>query len=254
MTNDPKETLVNLGFSSSHAESILNSVQIDGGLTIVSGVANSGKTTTLMALRQIVESHNKSVTKKNDLELLAPDEIRDSASVEAYAQAAKLGKKMLAKIHANSAISAIKRLRLFEQGMKFQLPAIHVSLSIYQALLPRPCSSCAFGFEQFNLIDQKHEYLNRTKLAITSRFTESERQKLLFRNHAGCTNCTNGTSGFSVVAEVVVPSQKLIELIKSGNSTINSEPHNLIVDHALEKSLLGQVDLCDVAVKLGLWI
>ena len=260
MNNDQKESLVNLGFSSAHVDSILSGIKVEGGLTIVSGTTHSGKSTTLMALRQTVVDDKRAIENSGssyDPDMFFLHEMRDSDSVEAYAETARIGQSMFAEMHASSALSAISRLRLFERGMTVQAPELKVSLSIHQALLPRPCNECSIGFDQFNAIAQKHEYFNELKSVILARFTESEIHNLVFRNHSGCEKCSSGCDGYTVVAEVVAPSQEVLDLIKSAKideafSIIKSEGGRTILDHALEKALMGHVDLCDVATQLGI--
>lgn len=260
MNYNPKEALIDLGFTSDHADSILSSIKVEGGLTIVSGMTHSGKSTTLMTLRKIVVDDKRATENSGrsyDPDMFFLDEMRDSNSVEAYAKTARMGQSMFAEMHASSALSAISRLRLFERGMKVKAPELRVSLSIHQMLLPRPCNECSIGFDQFNAIAQKHEYFNELKSVIVARFTESEIHNLVFRNHSGCEKCSLGCDGATAVAEVVAPSQEILDLVKSAQidevfSIIKSQGGRTILDHALEKALVGQVDLCDVAAKLGI--
>ena len=135
--------LENSGLNISHVEALKDVISRQNGLVIVCGPTGSGKTTTIyslineltnrglniMTIEDPIEIELETVTQtqvnedadftfahglksllRNDPDVILVGEIRDSETAEIAVRAAMTGHLVISTIHANSPISAIKRL------------------------------------------------------------------------------------------------------------------------------------------------
>jgi general secretion pathway protein E len=176
---------------------------------------------------------------RSDPDVVIVGELRDLASARAGQQIVETGHMALGTVHAHLISGIIPRLTNEEIGMSRDVLTHPNMLSAlcYQALVPKLCPHCRLTYaqvlqqlrdsgsfvvdskpltsagsalEELDLIIQVHQ-------AIDERFKVST-EGLRFRNHAGCERCNHrGTSGVTVVAEMIIPDRRWLELTRGGH-------------------------------------
>lgn len=202
-------TLGCLGFTPTQQYSLNSILSRPYGMTLVVGPTGSGKTTTLYTLLQQFDYHSYNIMSledpvecyisgiqqvslhtlikmdfasgvramlRQDPDILLIGEIRDKETALAAFQASMTGHRVLASLHANTAMSAV--FRLLELGVSQAYIAANLAGIISQRLVRRLCEHCKVAFRR----DQT--YLEWDAL--------------------GCIDCHyTGFKGRSVISEVV---------------------------------------------------
>jgi type II secretory ATPase GspE/PulE/Tfp pilus assembly ATPase PilB-like protein len=226
-----------------------------GGGILIGGVVNSGKSTTLQTVMAMMPDWMEKMTIEDPVENLIPDtdqfsvsrslnsedgdpfiaikrqtkrmdldaamiaEIRDRDSASLFRDIAESGHRALSSIHAPSAIDIISlRLVSSELGIPREVIATpgFLNLLAYQALVPKLCQRCRR--DAADVYDD--EYLARIE-----RLFEIDRSKLKATNKEGCEQCLRnslpelaGTKGRLVVAEMIEPSSRMLELFRDAKN------------------------------------
>lgn len=215
--------LVESGYSPVQVRQIERMCRAPGGLILITGETNSGKSTTLSSLiassprtERIIEvadpvevefdhvshveiEHYGEAAERSLAGILAalvrqnPDtlvlgEIRDARSARCAEEMAIQGKRVLSTLHTQSCAAAVPRL--VNLGVSPSLVGTRAFLAgvVNQNLVPMVCSSCGL---------ERHPDA-RTDAAWRERFGGGVR----FINPAGCGSCKGGVSGQTLVAEV----------------------------------------------------
>lgn len=158
-----------------------------------------------------------------DGDILMPGEIRDQTSINAVADGALSGHRVMATVHAASAVGIIKRIGTI--GAKLAMNPLDqetlasprfLSGLIHQSLLPRLCDACALTLEEArarNLITPRVERW----LDASENEGGLPEDALRFRNPEGCPACSGrGLSGRTACAEVLSPDETFLDLIRVG--------------------------------------
>jgi len=212
-------TLKDLGMSEGGIAVLYDEIKKPHGMVLVTGPTGHGKTTTLYAILQILNTSSVNITTiedpveyefprvnqtqvnskagitfANGLRALLrqnPDiimigEIRDNETVEIAIHAALTGHLVLSSLHTNDATSALPRL--LDMGAPAFLLSSTINLVIAQRLVRRICASCTESYpaspEIVRLIKAQMELSGNTEGNIPS---------TLYRGR-GCNVC--GNSGF----------------------------------------------------------
>ncbi|HBH71569.1 MAG: Type II secretion system protein E [Parcubacteria group bacterium GW2011_GWC1_42_11] len=212
-------TLKDLGFSDAATDILFNEIKKPHGMVLVTGPTGHGKTTTLYAILQILNTPSVNITTiedpveyefprvnqtqvnpkagitfANGLRALLrqnPDiimigEIRDNETVEIAIHAALTGHLVVSSLHTNDATSALPRL--LDMGAPAFLLSSTINLVIAQRLVRRICASCPESYvaspEIIRLIKAQMELSGNTTGDIPT---------TLYRGR-GCKVC--GNSGF----------------------------------------------------------
>lgn len=208
---------------------------------------------------------------RSDPDIAIIGEIRDSATASAGQQLVETGHMALGTVHAHLLPGIIPRLSNSEIGMSRDVltnPNI-LALLAYQALVPNLCRHCCLTAEA--AIDAAQEaagavdndglgeasHIREIVKLIVERF-EQPVDRLRFKNNLGCEHCRHrGTSGLSVVAEMIIPDRTWLEFTRHGkdyeamvhyrqSSDKRFDSKNMtgktVFEHTLYKALLGQVD------------
>lgn len=171
-------SLTELGFSRQNFEKITEAIKKPHGLILVTGPTGSGKTTTLYAVLEILNTPKVSITTIEDpieydiprvnqtqvnvkagitfanglrsLMRQNPDiimigEIRDNETADISINAAMTGHLLLSTLHTNDAPTTIPRL--IELGVQPFLLASTLNVAIAQRLVRRLCNTCIFSRE-----------------------------------------------------------------------------------------------------------
>ncbi|PLZ00004.1 secretion system protein E [Burkholderia sp. WAC0059] len=283
--NEAGETadLVQLGFTPEQAADLAVLRQHPDGMSIISGPTGSGKSTTLQrVLTELIretEGGTHVITVEDPVEYpiagavqtpvinasgeearaaafsaaisnamrLDPDtimigEVRDRASAQSALRAAMTGHQVWTTVHANSAIAVIDRL--LDLGLPLSMLADETIITglISQRLVKLLCPHC-----KRRLVDALDELdpalVERVKRAVGARLPN------VCVAGDGCERChERGTSGRTVVAEVIRTDARFFALLREAGKAAASEywrrslDGQTIVDHAIEKVAQGLVD------------
>lgn len=212
-------TLKDLGMSDSGVEILYNEIKKPHGMVLVTGPTGHGKTTTLYAILQILNTPSVNITTiedpieyefprvnqtqvnpkagitfANGLRALLrqnPDiimigEIRDNETVEIAIHAALTGHLVLSSLHTNDSTSALPRL--LDMGAPAFLLSSTINLVIAQRLVRRICTSCTESYVASPEITR----LIKAQMELAGNPTGSV-PETLYRGR-GCKVC--GNSGF----------------------------------------------------------
>lgn len=272
-----------LGFSDLHADMLQQLKEQPIGMNIISGPTGSGKSTSLQRILsgEILEADGKlhvltvedpveypidgavqtSVTNAGTEEershrfsaaianamRLDPDtimigEMRDRASAQNALRASMTGHQVWTTVHANSALAIVDRL--VDLGLPMSLVADHTVVTglISQRLVKVLCSHCSEPLAG-NEEALSPAALQRVRLAVQADLAEVRIAG------PGCDHCRQkGTTGRTVIAEVILPDAQFFEYIRVGEKTraaqywIQDLHGRTILDHAIEKVAAGIVD------------
>lgn len=142
-----------------------------------------------------------------DPDAMVVGEIRDANSVRSTQTAAKSGHLVKTTIHANDAVGILDRLTDTLDIPMGQVadPQVMIGL-IAQRLVQELCPNCKKSWEEVK------SQLNKDQLALLTRFCQVE--KLCFRHQPGCKHCYKGVTGRRVIAEVIRPDARFMELFR----------------------------------------
>ena len=275
---------VELGFTRTHASLMQVLKESPIGMNIICGPTGSGKSTTLQRILTgqikemngsrhvitvedppeypIVDAIQTPVTNCDTAEKrsaafseaiasamrLDPDtimigEIRDKASGQMALRAAMTGHQVWTTLHANSAMAIIDRL--VDLGLPINMLADHTLITglIAQRLVKRLCTNCKLPLRDHQDMVTE-QFLDRLKMALGAEWVNVNITK-----PGGCPACQEtGSSGRTVVGEVIIPDPTFMEHIRHGRK-IEARKHWLseqlgttFVRHALTKIADGDVD------------
>lgn len=222
-----------LGFANDNYEQFQRIIKRPNGIFLVTGPTGSGKTTTLYAALQELNTPNtKIITAEDPVEYnfagmnqcqvrheiglsfpmilramlrQAPNivligEIRDGDVADIAIQAALTGHLVFSTLHTNDACSAITRL--IDMGVKPFLVASSIQAIMAQRLIRVICKSC-------KVVDEEPD---PTQLALLE-ISPEEAKKHTFYKGAGCNKCSGtGYKGRLGIFEMVEMSTDLREL------------------------------------------
>lgn len=245
------------------------------GIVVVTGPTGSGKTTTLYGalteiateevnimtvedpveyelpgLAQIQVETKKGVTfasalraiLRQDPDVIFVGEIRDAETAEMAAQASLTGHLVLATVHANDAVGAIRRLT--DIGLDIGTVVQTLRGSLAQRLVRKICSDCGETIEG-GLTESEQELAERFGVEPTVR-------------SIGCDNCHfQGYRGRLPIAEILQMSPSLESLVLGGatpqkvEARARKEGMRTLLEAALERVESGQTTLEEVQRVLG---
>ena len=244
-----KMSLDNLGIDDYNRNILEKEILKPNGLLVITGPTGSGKTTTLYAiLNKLNTSSNKIITVEDPIEykldgvnqseikeekgytfakalrsivrqdpdVLLVGEIRDQETVEIVLNAALTGHLVLSTIHANSAAGVIPRFMALGSKPYLLSPAVNVSIA--QRLVRRVCEFC----KQPIILKEEERARVMTEMESLS----FEQKKLLgitdlnnvtFYQGQGCKECSGlGYKGQIGIFEILQVTDKIKQMIFSG--------------------------------------
>jgi type IV pilus assembly protein PilB len=261
-----KLTLSKLGFASQMLETWNELTSKPYGMILVSGPTGSGKTTTLYATLNKLNTIDKNILTiedpveyqlprvnqvhvnpkaglnfanglrsflRQDPDIIMVGEIRDRDTAEIAIQASLTGHLVLSTIHTNDAPSATTRL--IDMGIEPFLITSSVIGVLAQRLARTICAHCKEPYVP------PVEALHRLGLAV------NEGEEIVFYRGKGCDRCKgSGYRGRTGIFELMVMTDTVRELVLKGGSTAEirdravAEGMRLLRDDGILKVLEGQ--------------
>ncbi|MCE5195450.1 MAG: Flp pilus assembly complex ATPase component TadA [Nitrospiraceae bacterium] len=237
-----------LGFSEKNLAAFLDMIREPYGIILVTGPTGSGKTTTLYAALNEVNSITKNiitvedpieyqlpiinqvqVNPKKDLtfanalrtilrqdpDIIMIGEIRDPETAAIAAESALTGHLVFSTLHTNDAPSSITRLT--DMGVEPFLLAPSLLGILAQRLVRKICPKC------------KQDY-TPTEIELNAIGFDSHTENIKFYKGMGCDNCKHtGYKGRSGIHEILVVDEKIRELITNKASV------NILREEATKK-------------------
>jgi type II secretory ATPase GspE/PulE/Tfp pilus assembly ATPase PilB-like protein len=268
-------SLEELGFSDKDLKTIMRYIRKPYGMILATGPTGSGKTTTLYAILQILNSREISIVTiedpieysvagitqiqvntqtnltfaaglrsivRQDPNVIMVGEIRDTETAEISVNAAMTGHLLLSTLHTNDAATTLPRL--LDMGIEPFLIASTVNVAIGQRLVRRLCQNCR---EQYDLTADERRSLAE---AIPESLLDTVKQ--VWRA-PGCDKC-NHTGyvkrvGIYEVLEVTEPVRRLI-MKRASASEILAAAHEggmtSMIEDGIRKALEGYTSLQEV--------
>lgn len=272
--NNEFKQLDKIGYSAETIAELSKVLARPGGLVIVTGPVNSGKSTSLYAclnfydfdkkfvvtIEDPVEQKNENILQiqtryaadeknnltfakalrevlRHDLNILLIGEIRDTETAEIAIQASLTGHKVFSTLHNKNVISTIDRL--MNMGLKDKKALLsELSCVISQRLISTLCPSCAEEYTvDINDVQMLNEPLQKKLLGLKLKRPPS---------HISCSLCSNtGYAGLAVVEECLVLKNDIRDYFMTNPSLVSLKrylsEHNFISlqDRALHLVLSG---------------
>jgi len=233
--------LTELGMADDHLKTMESLITRPHGIILVTGPTGSGKTTTLYAALQRINTPDKNILTiedpveyqiqgigqmqvnpkidftfanglrailRQDPDVILIGEIRDRETAEIAIQASLTGHLVFSTLHTNDAASAFTRL--IDMGVEPFLIASSLIAAVAQRLVRCVCPSCRQAY-----IPSPHELkvLRIDKIEPTDTF---------FKTGPGCPTCLNtGYSGRNAIYEMLLVTDEIRELIMArANSNV----------------------------------
>lgn len=278
---DPKAILdiAGLGYSACQLSAIDSICAAAGGLILFTGATNSGKSTSVTALMGTVPSTAHMIEIADPIEVVMPNcthiqvdrfhkdhemlfnrllaslvrqnpdvlvlgEIRDKRTADATVNMSLQGKRVYSTLHSTTAAGVFSRLNgLGVPDHVLSLPDFIAGV-VSQNLVPIPCSHCCLSYTE--AIKDKTEFEKKSLVQL-----QLDKANARFISPQGCSNCFNGVSGQTVVAEVhpySLDDGAVYEIIIAKEfyrlQAYMRKTHGVLskVEHAIEKINVGAVD------------
>lgn len=247
--------IADLGYSPEQVRQIATMSARPVGINVISGPTGSGKSTTLKAILEgviqkrgdelsvitiedppeyvIAAAEQMPVTNaktqeeraaaftqaisagmRSDPEILMIGEVRDRASADLAVEGALTGHPVYASLHANTAMDILSRLR--DMGVEdFKVfDATVFSGLIGQRLLRQICPHCRRPLEDGIAMGDVDDLVAERIERMMDHTPEHARTKLWLPGE-GCDKCSRGYSGRAVVAEIILPDDEFMDLMRA---------------------------------------
>lgn len=258
-----------LDLTAKNKEQLIELCHRSGGAVIIAGPVNSGKTTTLYGVLDLLNNSQKNIitledpveyqlkginqlqintkikldfsdalkaTLRQDYDVLAVGEVRSSEVADLLVRASLAGHLVLATIHTSSAAKVI--YRMLEMGIKPYLLGIAIKGIVAQRLLPRLCPDCC------------STYLVELDSPVARFLGEEFRPGMQLYHRQGCDKCNGkGVKGRIALHEILVIDEKIQECITNRCSlaeleqAINEKGMISIKQDGIAKALAGLVEI-----------
>ncbi len=226
--------LDSLGFSSKNLEKIKKLISLPNGIILVSGATGTGKSTTVYAMLQILNSTTENIITvedpiemkveginqvqvmseigltfahtlrsilRQDPDIIMIGEIRDDETARIAVRASITGHLVLSTIHTNNSLSTIERL--LDMEVERYLLGSSLSGIVSQRLVKRICPICREA-------RPTTEYEKNLFKVVLNKDIEN------IYKPVGCSECLNGYKGRIAIQEVLVINQEIKDAISSG--------------------------------------
>ncbi|MFA5623891.1 MAG: type II secretion system ATPase GspE [Bradymonadales bacterium] len=266
--------LVDLGFSERHYKVITHAITQPHGIVLVTGPTGSGKTTTLYACLNRINTPDKNILTvedpveyqlagisqmqvnpkidlsfasglrsylRHDPDIIMVGEIRDAETAEIAIQAALTGHLVFSTLHTNDAAGAFTRL--IDMGIEPFLVSSSLSLSMAQRLIRRLCPQCK---EAYRPAPEELEEIGISQDRL-------EAAGGIIYKSKGCKDCNmSGYAGRTAIYEMMVINDNIRRLVmkRADASMIKREAENFgmtsLREDGIVKVLTGMSSIPEV--------
>lgn len=264
-------TLADIGFSERHIEAMDRQIKKPFGMILVCGPTGSGKTTTLYAILNILNTEEVNICTiedpieyginrinqtqvnikagydfvtglrsllRQDPDIIMIGEIRDNDTAQISVRAGLTGHLVLSTLHTNNASGVPPRL--LDMGVEPYLIASTLNVVIAQRLVRRICQNCIYSYilskDELKTLAKEfnlEEMISRfKKLGIIESKYESFAELNFYRGK-GCDRCSS--SGYRKRLSVL---EILENTDKIQHKIINNAPSSEIEDVAKEEGMI----------------
>ncbi|EEU9261457.1 GspE/PulE family protein [Escherichia coli] len=187
---------------------------------------------------------------RSDPDIIMPGEARDAEVISLVFTAAMTGHQVWTSLHANSALAIFDRLK--DQGVddfKLSDPDLLTGL-IAQRLVKKLCPDCSLSLSEY-------ETINGIIGGIDRKLIEGHEATVRFPNLNGCSECFHGYIGRTIVAEVIEPDYKFLELVSQGKRQeatkywLTQLNGMTMTEHAWLKMVEGSICVYDATAKVS---
>jgi type IV pilus assembly protein PilB len=240
-TSKGVRTMEESGISSANIAIMKRLVQEPYGIILISGPTGSGKSTTLRAMIQELDTSTKNVMSledpieynmsgvsqsqvrpeigytfakglraalRQDPDIIMVGEIRDTETAQLAIQAALTGHLVLSTIHTNNSIGVIPRL--IDMGVDPYLIAPTLKMAIAQRLARTLCSGT--GREE-KIDDSTKSRIKATFRTLPTKYHDRIPKSDTVLHPEGSPGCSSGYRGRTAVTEVLEITEEMQELI-----------------------------------------
>ncbi|MBI5724470.1 MAG: Flp pilus assembly complex ATPase component TadA [Planctomycetes bacterium] len=227
-----------MGYSKDVLDGVIKAIEMPQGMTVVTGPAGIGKTTTLYAcLSYLAKQELKTISIEDPVEFALPwitqvqvmpaqgltfasslrsslrsdpdivmvSEIRDTETLQLSLQMALTGHSVLTSVHAEDAAAAI--VRMLDIGAVPFVLADSINLILSQRLVRRTCPDCKRVPSDPRKVEMVRQMAARLGCTDTGKTGE-------FQRGAGCPKCHGtGYSGRILISEALVMTPELIAAV-----------------------------------------
>lgn len=146
---------------------------------------------------------------RGDPDVINIGEIREQHMAELMATMVQSGHQALTGTHIGAAIETIAKLSGPKIGLDRQLLAARdfISVMVFQKLVPKLCPECKRPATE--VYDEAYLDLIRHRFDLDPSTIQAA-------NPEGCEHCKDGVKGMTVVAEVIVPNLRMLQLFREG--------------------------------------
>ena len=246
------------------SEALLRAIARPSGMLLVTGPTGSGKTTTLYAaLNALNSTDRKIITVEDPVEYRLPGlnqvqvmdkidlsfervlraalrqdpdvilvgEMRDQKTAEIGMRAALTGHLVLSTLHTNDAIST--PIRLLDMGVPRYMVALSLQLVLAQRLIRLICPHCS----------QAHTPAPHEHAWLTSLATQDELAGAQLRRGRGCAECNQtGFIGRTGIYEFIEMTRELVDALNHGEpATFTQAARRQMAGHTLARDALRLV-------------
>lgn len=261
----------NLGFDDKQKADLLTAIAKPDGMVLVTGPTGSGKTVSLYACLNILNTSEKNISTaedpaeiqvpginqvnvnekvgltfastlraflRQDPDIIMVGEIRDIETAEISIKAAQTGHLVLSTLHTNSAPETLTRL--INMGVPPFNIASSVHLIVAQRLARRLCKHCK----------QPADIPDHTLIQLG--FNEQELKSLVIYEPKGCTECSGGYKGRVGIYQVMPISPVMAKMVMEGGNALEladqaqAESVNDLRQSGLEKVRQGVTSLAEL--------
>jgi type II secretory ATPase GspE/PulE/Tfp pilus assembly ATPase PilB-like protein len=235
--SDIFNSLDNLGFLSEQVKALINALNKPGGIFLVTGPTDSGKSATLYAfLSKVISPESKTLTVEDPIEyalegitqtevneiigntyakmlhtFLRQDtnniligEIRDSETARIALHAALTGRTVLSALNTNDSTSVVTRL--IDLGIETSIISSTLRCILAQRMVRRICNKCAC--------------LATVSLEVLKKFDFPSSPRLILKKGKGCAACNHtGYSGRRPIIELWLPTRDELKLNRKSDIT-----------------------------------
>jgi MSHA biogenesis protein MshE len=269
--------LERIGMPLDMLERLRTIIQRPSGMVLVTGPTGSGKTTTLYAaLEELNTTERKIITVEDPVEYRLPGinqvqihekieltfsrvlrtalrqdpdvilvgEMRDQDTVETGLRAAMTGHMVFSTLHTNDAVST--PIRLLDMGAPRYMVAMSLQVVVAQRLVRMICESCG---EVTQLAPQEREWMRSAG--------NVDVDSVQYRKGRGCTQC-NGTGYFgrTGVYEMLEMTQPVVEAANQSDPVVFMKAArtqmrgHMLKDHAVDLAVRGKTTV-DEAMRIS---